>query len=131
MIPSERITQNIIYLEAIMILYLGKIPQVFIPKYSFLRIILFLEHHGSAIFDSLVLSLTYPGVSCVYGDTNSPMTVKVYQMAQSIYNDSAYFSNRDFLTSGVPLAIKTFVPKPRDSVIIGKDTLAPQLRIRS
>jgi hypothetical protein len=81
------------------------------------------------IFDSLILSLTYAGVSCIYGDTNSPMTVKVYQMTQSLYNDSAYFSNRDFLTTGVPLAVKTFVPHPRDSVIIGKDTLAPQLRI--
>jgi hypothetical protein len=84
----------------------------------------------SAMFDSLVLSLTYSGVSCVYGDTNSPMTVKVYQMAQSIYNDSVYFSNRDFLTSSAPLAIKTFIPKPRKNVIVGKDTFAPQLRIR-
>lgn len=81
------------------------------------------------IFDSLVLSLTYAGVSCIYGDTNSPMTVKVYQLAQPISNDSAYFSNRDFLTTGSPLAVKTFVPHPRDSVIIGTDTMAPQLRI--
>jgi hypothetical protein len=80
-------------------------------------------------FDSLILSLTYAGVSCIYGDTNSPMTVKVYQLAQPISSDSAYFSNRDFLTTGSPLAIKTFVPHPRDNVIIKKDTLAPQLRI--
>jgi hypothetical protein len=81
------------------------------------------------IFDSLILSLTYANTSCVYGDTNSPMTVKVYQMTQSIYNDSAYFSNREFMTSSTPLATKTFVPRPSDSATIGDVKYAPQLRI--
>ena len=82
------------------------------------------------VLDSMVLSLVY---GSVYGDTSAKQTVKVYELAQNIYKDSMYFSNRDFLTTGVPLATKTFVPDIRDSIKLGKDTVtkyAPQLRIR-
>jgi hypothetical protein len=85
---------------------------------------------GTSRVDSIMLSLAYSGTSSVYGDTNSLMTVKVYELAQSIYQDSTYYSNREFLTDNVPLAIKTFIPKPRDSVLVGKSKLAPQLRVR-
>ena len=82
------------------------------------------------VLDSMVLSLVY---GSVYGDTTAKQTIKVYELAQNIYQDSMYFSNRDFLTTGVPLATNTFVPDIRDSIKLGKDTVtkyAPQLRIR-
>jgi len=76
--------------------------------------------------DSIVLSFVYAGR---YGDTTAQQTVKVYELAESIYQDSAYYSNRDILTTGVALASKTFVPDIRDSVTVGSVKQAPQLRI--
>ena len=81
------------------------------------------------VCDSMILSLAY---SSVYGDTFAKQTVKVYELAQDIYKDSIYYSNRDFLTTGTPLAIKTFSPDIKDSVVLGGDSslkYAPQLRI--
>lgn len=79
------------------------------------------------VVDSIVLSLAYKGV---YGDTNALQKVNVYELAEDIYKDNAYYSNREFLTAGIVLGTKTFIPKPKDSVKVGASTLAPQLRIR-
>ena len=78
------------------------------------------------VLDSITLSLPYKGI---YGDSNALQTVKVYEMAEDIYKDSVYYSNSEFLTTGVPIASMTFVPNIKDSVIVGADTLPPQLRI--
>ncbi len=78
------------------------------------------------VLDSIVLSLPY---ATIYGDTNAQQTVKVYEIAEDIYKDSIYYSNRDFLTTGVPIASMTFTPNIRDSVTVGNDKLPPQLRI--
>lgn len=77
--------------------------------------------------DSIILSLAYKGI---YGDTSAQQTVKVYELAENIYKDSVYYSNREILTTGVSLASKTFVPNLKDSVIVGGEKQAPQLRIR-
>lgn len=83
----------------------------------------------SAHCDSIVLSLSY---KTVYGDTNALQTVKVYRLAQNIYLDSTYYTNREFLTTGNVLGSKTFVPKPKESIHLGTDTFKypPQLRIK-
>jgi hypothetical protein len=79
--------------------------------------------------DSIFLSLDYKKI---YGDTNSQMTVKVYELASDIYVDSVYYSNRELLTTGTVIGSKTFVPKLKDSVYLGTDTVpvAPHLRIK-
>lgn len=82
------------------------------------------------VCDSIVLSLLYKGI---YGDTSAPQTVKVYELAESIYKDSVYYSNREVLTTGVSIVYnnsKTFVPNLKDSVTVGGEKQAPQLRIR-
>ena len=78
------------------------------------------------VADSLILSLCYYSY---YGDTLSPLTVKVYEMAQHIYPDSAYYSNQPIDVKETLLAQKTFIPDYRDSVVVGTDTLVPHLRL--
>ncbi len=80
--------------------------------------------------DSLVLSLAYTGS---YGDTTIQQYVHVYRMTEDMYVDSAYYSNKTFLTDpndleyyGTPYTIRPLTP-----VVVGTDTnAAPQLRIR-
>jgi hypothetical protein len=81
----------------------------------------------SATVDSLVLSLGYADY---YGDTLSPQSIKVYRLAEDIYKDSSYYSNRELKITGELLGSKTFYPTPTDSVYVGGDTLKAQLRIR-
>jgi len=78
------------------------------------------------IADSIVLTLKY---KTVYGDTSSLQTIKVYELNNSIYKDSAYYSNMDIITTGVTLASKTFAPKIKDSIYVDGIKQAPHLRI--
>jgi len=78
------------------------------------------------ILDSLILSLAY---SDSYGDTTTPQTVKVYELDGKLYSDSSYYSNYNIQKCDIELANYTFIPKPHDSVVVGNDTLPPQLRI--
>lgn len=76
--------------------------------------------------DSLILSLEYADY---YGDTSAVMTLKVYEMVESIYIDSSYYSNQTVAISQTLLAQKTFTPDFKSKVIVGEDTLDPHLRI--
>ncbi|MCU0370631.1 MAG: DUF4270 domain-containing protein [Bacteroidales bacterium] len=76
--------------------------------------------------DSLVLTLDYAGF---YGDSTSAMTIRVYELAEQIEIDSAYYSNMTLEAKTTLLAEKTFVPNFTDSVVVKEDTLAPHLRI--
>lgn len=78
------------------------------------------------VADSLYLSLEY---DTYYGDTNSTLTLKVYEMAQRIYIDSAYYSKNSVPVKSTLLAQKTFIPDFKNDVIVGTDTLDPHLRI--
>lgn len=76
--------------------------------------------------DSLVLTLDYHGI---YGDSTSPMTVKVYELEDELFIDSAYFSKETKAVKSTLLAQMTFTPNLTDSVAVEGDTLAPHLRI--
>jgi hypothetical protein len=76
--------------------------------------------------DSLVLKLDYDGF---YGDSNAVMTFKVFELAEKILIDTAYYSNQSVEIKTTLLAQKTFTPDFRSDVIIGEDTLDPHLRI--
>ncbi|MCX6246653.1 MAG: DUF4270 domain-containing protein [Bacteroidetes bacterium] len=76
--------------------------------------------------DSIVLMMPY---GTVYGDTNALQTVKIYELSQSIYYDSSYYSNRSAETYGIPLANCTFKYTPRDSVKVAGVETAPHIRI--
>lgn len=71
----------------------------------------------SVLVDSIVLSLGYKGA---YGDTLSPLTVHVFEIAQDPNfgeTDTFAINHPDFLTTGSELGSKTFTPHSlRDSV---------------
>lgn len=86
------------------------------------------------VVDSVVLALDYIGG---YGDTVTPQTVHVYEVAQtSAFNDTTYyqFNHADFETTGAELGSAMFAMSSfKDSFsIIRKDTVhqANQLRIK-
>jgi len=76
--------------------------------------------------DSLVLMLQY---SSVYGDTNSLLQVRVFEVSEDLEIDSSYYSNQSAQTYGLELANITFLPRPHDSVSVFGVKQAPHLRI--
>lgn len=78
------------------------------------------------VLDSLVLMLFYSGY---YGDTTTTQNVKVWEVSDKLHSDSSYYSKDRLDTYPTLLASKNFVPKPTDSVKVGKKNLAAHLRI--
>jgi hypothetical protein len=76
--------------------------------------------------DSIVLMIPY---GKIYGDTNALQTLRIYELSQNIYFDSAYYSNRTAETYGIPIANYTFRYAPRDSLTIDGVKTAPHIRI--
>jgi len=86
------------------------------------------HNFGTApIFDSLVLSLSY---SSFYGDTMTNQTVRVFELNEDMNADTSYYSNQSIGDHGVEIASSTFIPAPADSIMVGGELQAPQLRIR-
>jgi len=81
----------------------------------------------NVVIDSVVLHLEYYNV---YGNAkqNNKMTFEVYELQEPIYLDSTYYTFSTFET-GQKLGSKTFAPNMNDSVYMGGEVLAPQLRI--
>jgi hypothetical protein len=72
----------------------------------------------SILIDSVVLSLNYVGG---YGDTNTPQTVRVYQIASNpVFNDTTSypFSKTDFETTGAELGAATFTMSTLDDTVM-------------
>lgn len=93
------------------------------------------------VLDSVVLVLGYIGdkTQRFYGDSSSKLDIKLYQLDESITEDSIYYSNRVFKTKATPIASQVYQINSVDSLLIqnirdGKsDTVqkvAPQLRMR-
>lgn len=96
---------------------------------------------NNLVLDSIVLVLGYIGDKSqrFYGDSSSKYDIKVYQLDESITEDSIYYSNRVFKTKASTVGSTTYQVNPNDSLVIqnirdGKaDTIqkvAPQLRVR-
>jgi len=84
----------------------------------------------SPVLDSMVLSLAYNEE--FYGEL-TPMTFELKQLSEQIFLDSTYFSYDSIPTVDVSLIdpmMSPIVPDLESEVIVGGDTLAPQLRIR-
>jgi len=81
----------------------------------------------NVVIDSVVLHLEYYNV---YGNAkqNNKMTFEVYELEEPIYLDSAYYSFSTIET-GQKIGSKSFAPNMNDSVYMGGEVLAPQLRI--
>lgn len=80
------------------------------------------------VCDSIVLSLSYKGN--FYGDTSSPMTLNVFEIAEDFDIDNNYYSNQRLGIYKNDLANYTFIPKIKDSVKVGNITYSPHLRVK-
>ncbi|MFO7613875.1 MAG: DUF4270 domain-containing protein [Bacteroidales bacterium] len=78
------------------------------------------------VADSLILSLKYANH---YGDSAAMLTLKVFELDESFYIDSSYYSHQTLAVKPSLLAQKTFSPDFKSNVIVGTDTLDPHLRI--
>jgi len=71
------------------------------------------------IADSLILTIGYAGS---YGLDPSAQTINVYRLTEDLYEDSAYYSNRDFAFDPISLSGATITPQSGDSTISMKLT---------
>jgi hypothetical protein len=81
------------------------------------------------VIDSLYLSLHYTG--SLFGQP-AAQRLMVHRLTEPVLLDSTYYSNRDWQMEEVDLADNGFQPivlDPNREVIIGEDTLSPELRI--
>jgi len=76
--------------------------------------------------DSLVLTFAYKGY---YGKLRK-VNVKVHELLDNIFKDTAYYSNQNFNISSQTLASTTIIPNPNDSISIDGQKLPPHLRIK-
>lgn len=75
---------------------------------------------NGATTDSIVMQILYAGY---YGDTLTPMTLKIHEVTQDMSGDSmTYYSNTSFEV-GEELANYTFYPRPRTRIMLDGDTL--------
>lgn len=79
------------------------------------------------VCDSIVLSLAY---GTYFGDTNTLLTLDVYEVAESFYPDSAYYSYSSLGRYRNNLGNVSFKPRPNDSVQIGLVKYPPHLRVK-
>lgn len=78
------------------------------------------------ILDSLVLQLAYSGV---FADTNKTVTAHVFEMAEGLEIETAYYSNLQLQLYPGDYGNISFLPDPFDTTIIGNDTLPGVLRL--
>ena len=81
----------------------------------------------NAVLDSIVLAMDYFGY---YGDTNTSVQIRAFQLTESMYDDSVYYSNHSLEYDPAELANYTFYPRPTTPVIVGGDTVPAQIRIK-
>lgn len=86
--------------------------------------------------DSIVLAFEYTRIQLqgdkeilAYGDTTTPQTFRVYELDESIFFDSAYYSNNVPAIKEPEIGILTTAPTPTDSITVDTLRLKSQLRI--
>lgn len=79
------------------------------------------------VCDSIVLSLTYYSY---YGDTNTSLTLNVFEIAEDFYADTTYYAYDELGVYKQNLANFTFFPRPSDSVTLDSTSYAPHLRVK-
>lgn len=90
------------------------------------------QDNSGLVADSLVLALAFDGINYAYGDL-SGQVFQVYELSESLSLDSVYRSDRipDFHPEDqVAVRGGRLVPQPLRNVVIGGDSLQPQLRIK-
>lgn len=84
---------------------------------------------STVFIDSVVMSMEYREF---YGEPNDQQRFEVYKVDETMYLDTIYynFSSLDLGNESlVPVGKEMIKPEPGKRVVVGADTLAPQLRI--
>lgn len=89
------------------------------------------------LLDSIILQFNYTSSTSFYGNANTPQTIKVYELEETLSRDSAYYSNRNYNYKSEVLGewTNTFstaeLGNPK-TIIYGTDTttILPHLRIK-
>ncbi|MDR0971431.1 MAG: DUF4270 domain-containing protein [Bacteroidales bacterium] len=86
---------------------------------------------GSQEADSIVLALAYNGFfSKDTLTTEKEMLLEIYEITQLFEDSASYYSNSTLTyNSAQPIFSGNVLISPKENVIIGSDTLSPQLRI--
>jgi hypothetical protein len=96
-------------------IYVEALPEFLPPQ--FVKI-----NPDSLVIDSVVISLAYIGYA---GNPNVPQRLRVFELGEIIPRDTVYSDRtlnlRREITVNNP--VQTFKPNPRDSVILGSDTV--------
>jgi len=79
------------------------------------------------IVDSVILSLSYTGI---YGENNQLFDITVNELSESIFKDSAYYSNQDITFNVNTIYSQTTIVNTEDSVMVGGEMKAPHLRLK-
>ncbi len=79
------------------------------------------------VIDSAVLVLSFSGA---YGDSSAMQTIKLHEVTEQMYYDSIYYSNKSLQIDPIPLASKTFLASPYDSVLVDTVKVSPRMKIR-
>ncbi len=92
-------------------------------------------NNSSIRIDSIVLQLKYVGNNFKYGNLNSTQTIKVYELAEDLKDDSSYRSDRNYAyNASKPIGTWTGTFKLQDSIkytYAGVPvSLPPHLRIK-
>jgi len=83
----------------------------------------------TVLMDSVVLSLRYSGS---YGKM-TPQTFQAFEVTEDLYVDSTYYKFSQTATSATDLVLPSSAvqtPNVYEEVVVGGDTLEPQLRLR-
>ncbi|MCF8219533.1 MAG: DUF4270 domain-containing protein [Bacteroidales bacterium] len=86
-----------------------------------------LDFGVNPVADSIVLTIPYHSY---YGDTTQSQQFEVFELAESLNNDSTYYSDEQTDIVQTPIGQQTITPKPRTSVVDNGDTLPPLMRIK-
>ncbi len=84
------------------------------------------SYSDSLTVDSIVLGLSYTGS---YG-INDVLNIMVYEISESIYKDSVYYSNQDVTCVSNAIYSQTITVNTEDSVMVGGEMKVPQLRLK-
>ena len=95
------------------------------------------ELGDSPVLDSMVMSLEYSSVVLAgnddlvaYGDTTSPQTFRIFELDETIYGDSVYYSNFEVAVNPEEIGAITFEPRPTDSITIDSTRYKARLSVK-
>jgi len=95
------------------------------------------ELGDSPVLDSMVMVLEYSSIVltgsddlAAYGDTTTPQTFRIYELDESIFADSVYYSNFEVAVKPDEIGAITFEPHPTDSITIDSTRYKARLSIK-